>query len=183
MPLSKQYLMNAFGSESQANMSYLYCAHQADKENFSNTARLFRAIAYSGFVQAGNYYGQLKDLEGGFVTNSTTFFGLGNTGENIKLAIMRKNFETTEMYPIYLRIAKFQGEKGAERSFTWAYLTKRVQKKLLVKVKESVIRGSDPKLGPIQVCKICGYTRIGEVPNKCPVCKATREHFATFVSY
>ncbi len=178
---SNQYVMSAFGSESQAHMSYLYFAHQADKENFSHIPRLFRAIAYSGFVQAGNHYRKLKHLEGGFVINSTTILGSGSTKENLRLAIMGKDFETAEMYPVYIEIAKFQGDKRAERSFTWAYLVKRVQKKLLVKVKEIVNSGCDPKLGHIQVCKVCGYTRIGEVPNKCPVCKATKEHFATFI--
>lgn len=179
--MSNQNVMNAFGSESQSHMSYLYFAHQADKESFPHISRLFRAIAYSGFIQAGNHYHKLKHLEGGFVINSATILGSGSTKENLRLAIMGKDFETCEMYPVYLEIAKFQEDKGAEKSFTWAYLVKRVQKKLLAKVKETVNRGCDPKLGAIQVCKVCGYTRIGEVPNKCPVCKATKDHFATFI--
>lgn len=179
--MSSQYVMNAFGSESQSRMKYLYFAHQADKEGFSHVSRLFRAIAYSGFVQAGNHFRTLKHLEGGFVINSPVILGSGSTRENLRLAVLGKDFETAEMYPVCLEITKFQGNKEPEKYLTWSYLVKRVQKKLLVKVRETVNRGLDPELGPIQVCKVCGYTRVGEVPKKCPVCKTTKEYFATFI--
>lgn len=97
--MTELHLINAFGSESQANMRYLHFVDQAIKENFPNTARLFRAIAYSESVQADNHYLELRHLEGGFVANSMATFGPGDTKKNLKLAIIGENYVITEMYP------------------------------------------------------------------------------------
>lgn len=178
--MTEQNLINAFGGESQAHMRYLHFADQADKENFPNTARLFRAISHAEFVHAGDHYRELVHLEGGFVANSMATFGPGDTKKNIRLAIMGENFEITEMYPTYIEVAKFQGEKGAERSFRWAYGTEKMHKALFEKTKEDIDRNSDVALGPIQVCSVCGYTREGEAPDKCPLCEAKKEDFIAF---
>lgn len=73
--MTEQHLINAFGGESQAHMRYLHFANQAQKEDFSNVSRLFRAIAHAEFVHAGDHYAELKHLDGGFVANSMAAFG------------------------------------------------------------------------------------------------------------
>jgi rubrerythrin len=45
MPLSEQFLMEAFAGESQANRRYLAFAKQAEKEGYHQVAKLFRAVA------------------------------------------------------------------------------------------------------------------------------------------
>jgi rubrerythrin len=47
-------------------------------------------------------------------------FGLGSTSQNLQGGINGETFEITEMYPTYIEMAKFQGEKGAELSFHYA---------------------------------------------------------------
>lgn len=178
--MTEQNLINAFGGESQAHMRYLHFADQADKENLPNTARLFRAISHAEFIHAGDHYRELVHLEGGFVANSMATFGPGDTKKNIRLAIMGENFEITEMYPTYIEVAKFQGEKGAERSFQWAYGTEKMHKALFEKTKKDIDRNSDVALGPIQVCGVCGYTCEGEAPDTCPLCGAKKEAFIAF---
>lgn len=178
--MTEQHLINAFGGESQAHMRYLHFADQADKENFPNTARLFRAISHAEYVHAGDHFRELVHLEGGFVANSMAAFGPGDTKKNLILAIMGENYEITEMYPAFIEVARFQGEVGAERSFRWAYGTEKMHKMLFEKAKESVDRNNDVVLGDIQVCKICGYTLEGEAPDKCPLCEAKKEQFIAF---
>src|SRR4030067_3488772 len=141
--MTEQHLINAFGGESQANMRYLHFADQAEKEKLINTARLFRAISHAEYVHAGDHYRELKHLEGGFVANSMAAFGPGDTKKNLKLAIMGENFEIEEMYPVYIEVAKFQGEKGAQRSFEWSYATEKLHKMLFEKAFESVNVGKD----------------------------------------
>jgi rubrerythrin len=178
--MTEQHLINAFGGESQAHMRYLHFADQADKENYPNTARLFRAISHAEYVHAGDHFRELIHLEGGVVANSMAAFGPGDTKKNLRLAIMGENYEITEMYPTYIEVAKFQGEQGAERSFRWAYGTEKMHKALFEKAKEDVDQGIDVTLGPIQVCKICGFTREGDAPDKCPLCEAKKEDFIAF---
>ena len=178
--MTEQHLINAFGGESQAHIRYLYFANQAQKEKFNNVARLFRSIAYAENIHAGDHYRQLKHLEGGFVANSMGAFGPGDSRKNLELAIAGETFEIEEMYPVYIEVAKFQGEKGAQRSFEWSYGTEKMHKMLYEKALESVNSGKDVNLGSIQVCEVCGYTLEGEAPDKSPLCSATKDKFIAF---
>jgi rubrerythrin len=178
--MTEQNLINAFGGESQAHMRYLHFAHQAEKEKYNNVALLFRAIAHAECIHAGDHYKELRHLDGGFVANSMAAFGPGDTKKNLKLAIDGETFEIEEMYPVYLDIAIFQEEKGAQRTFEWAYGTEKMHKILYQKALDSVNSGKDVILGPIQVCEVCGYTLEGEAPDQCPLCQATKDKFVAF---
>jgi len=178
--MTEQNLINAFGGESQAHMRYLHFANQAEKEKFNNVARLFRSIAYAEHVHAGDHYQELKHLDGGFVANSMAAFGPGDTKKNLKLAIAGETFEIEEMYPVYIEVAKFQGEQGAQRTFEWSYGTEKMHKILYETALYTVDSGNDVTLGPIHVCEVCGYTLEGEAPDKCPLCQATKDKFTAF---
>jgi rubrerythrin len=43
---------------------------------------------------------------------------------------MGEEFEIKEMYPVYLEIAKHQGEKEAEPSFNYAYRAEQIHAQL-----------------------------------------------------
>lgn len=178
--MTEQNLINAFGGESQAHMRYLHFSNQAEKEKFYNVARLFRAIAHAEYIHAGDHYKELRHLDGGFVTNSVATFGPGDTKKNLKLAIEGETFEIEEMYNTYIEVAKFQEEKGAQRTFEWAYGTEVMHKRLYETALYSVNSRKDVILGPIQVCEICGYTLEGDAPAKCPLCNATKDKFIEF---
>jgi len=179
--MTQQHMINAFGGESMANMRYRHFSVQAEKENFPNVARLFTAVAYAEYIHAGDHYRVIKHLEGGFVANSMGAFGPGDTSKNLGLAIAGESFEIEEMYPTYIEVAKFQGEKDAERSFDWSYQTEKKHLALYEKAKNAVDSGKDVELGEVQVCDVCGYTIEGEAPNVCPVCGAKKEKFKAFV--
>jgi rubrerythrin len=178
--ITEQNLINAFGGESQAHMRYLHFANQAEKEKFSNVTRLFRAISHAEYLHAGDHYRELRHLDGGFVANSMAAFGPGDSKKNLKLAIAGETYEIEEMYPTYIEVAKFQGEKGAQRSFEWSYASEKLHKQLFEKAFEAVNSGKDVELGPIQVCEVCGYTLEGEAPDICPVCNALKDKFTAF---
>ncbi len=55
-----------------------------------------------------------------------------------------------------------------------------MHKLLYEKALGSVKTGKDVKLGPIQVCEVCGYTLEGGAPDKCPLCSASRDKFSEF---
>jgi len=178
--MTEQNLINAFGGESQAHMRYLHFANQADTEKFPNVARLLRAVAHAEYVHAGDHYRALRHLNGGFVANSMAAFGPGNTEKNLGHAIGGETFEITEMYPVYLATAKLQKEKTAEKTFGWAYQAEQEHKRLFEKAMTAVKAGRDVKLGPVQICEVCGWTLAGEVPGVCPTSGAKAHKFKTF---
>jgi rubrerythrin len=173
-------LINAFGGESQAHMRYLHFALKAEKQQFPNMARLWRAVAHAEYVHAGDHYKELAHLDGGFVANSMAAFGPGDTIKNLKLSIAGESFEIEEMYPVYIETAKLQHEPDAQKSFEWSYVTEKVHKQMFEQALSVIEKGADIDLGPVQVCEVCGYTLEGAAPDVCPLCKAKKEKFTEF---
>ncbi|HDZ28164.1 MAG TPA: rubrerythrin family protein, partial [Candidatus Aminicenantes bacterium] len=60
---TKENLKNAFAGESQAHMKYLAFADKAEKENFSNVGRLFRANSFAEQVHATNHLRTLSGIK------------------------------------------------------------------------------------------------------------------------
>ena len=178
--MTEQHMINAFGGESMANMRYRYFADRAEKDGYTNVARLFRAVAHAEYIHAGDHYRELKHLEDGFVANSMGAFGPGNTLKNLGLAIAGETFEVDKMYPSYIEVAKLQKEKEAERSFVWSYKTEKQHLSLYKKAKKAVEKEEDVDMGPVKVCEVCGYTLEGEAPEQCPVCSAKKERFTAY---
>jgi rubrerythrin len=173
-------LRNAHGGESMAHQRYLIWGAEAEREGLPNTARLFRAIASAETVHATNHFRQLKDEGGDFLCASMAVFGLKDTSSNLQGGIDGETYEIEEMYPAYLEEAKFQQENGAELSFRYAISAEKEHAALFKKAKAAVDAGKDVQLGPVRVCRVCGWTHEGDIPDKCPICGATRDKFQTF---
>jgi len=178
--MTASHLRSAYGGESMAHMRYIKWAAVAEKEGFPNVARLFRAISYAEEVHATNHFVELRNQTGAFSVTSEAGFGIGSTSENLQGGIDGEQFEINEMYPVYVEVATFQGEKGALRSFKYALSAEKIHAAMFQQAKQAVDAGKDIELGPVQICCVCGYTTEGEIPDKCPVCGATHDKFKTF---
>ena len=164
--MTEANLKSAFAGESQANTKYDIFAEKAKNEGYSNVARLFTAAAFSEQVHASNH--------------SRMLYGSKSTSENLQEGINGESFEVEEMYPAYKAVAVAQGEKRAEKSIDWALESEKVHVCLYQKAKQAVDDKKDMKLGPLNVCQVCGYTVDGEAPEKCPVCNSPKEKFKVF---
>jgi rubrerythrin len=161
MSKTDQNLMDAFAGESQANRRYLAFAKQADKEGHPQTAKLFRAAAEAETVHA---HAHLRALN-----------GIKTTAENLKEAIGGETHEFKEMYPEMIQDAKAEGQKAAERSFTYANAVEEVHAGLYQKALDNLDNPAD--VDCYYVCSVCGYTCENEPPEICPVCKAKSQAF------
>ncbi|MBE0576841.1 MAG: rubrerythrin family protein [Desulfuromonadales bacterium] len=173
-------LRSAFGGESQAHMRYKVWGARAKDEGFPNVARLFEAIAFAEEVHANNHFHELASVNGDFLVASVAGFGLNSTAENLQGAIDGENFEVQQMYPAYIAVAKEQDEKGGMRSFHYAIEAEKIHAALFTEAKQAVEGNEDLALDTVQICDICGHTRLGEAPDKCPVCGRGREVFRAF---
>ena len=160
MSKTEKNLQDAFAGESQANRKYLAFAKKADKEGYTQAARLFRAAAEAETVHAHNH---LKQLD-----------GIKSTKENLEAAINGESFEFQEMYPRMIKDAEEEDNKGALRSFNYANEVEKIHANLYRKALENL--GSNEE-ADYYVCELCGYTAEGEAPDKCPVCGAKKELF------
>ncbi len=164
--MTQENLKAALAGESQAHIKYLAFADKADKEGKTNIARLFRAVAYAERVHAINH---LKELG-----------GIGTTADNLSAAIGGENFEVNEMYAAYLAVAEEQNEPGAKRSMTYAIEAEKIHANMFADAKEAVEAEKDIDVGDVFICPVCGFTHIGDPPERCPVCNARSRLFHKF---
>lgn len=163
MSKTMENLQAAFAGESQANRKYLFFAEKADKEGYSQIARLFRAAAEAETVHAR------KHLQ--------TMGGISSTKDNLKEAAKGELYEFTQMYPGFIEQAKAENNQGAEISFDWANKVEKIHHRLYQKTLDDLEAGKEMKDEPYFICPGCGYTVAGEAPEKCPVCGAPRSMF------
>ncbi len=164
--MTEEFLNSAFAGESMAHMKYMIFAEIADKEGFTNIARLFRAIAYAELVHARNHLktlGKVKD-----------------TVHNLETGWEGENFEIEEMYPAYKAVADLQEEKDAIRSMHFALEAEKIHRAMYADAKEKAERKEDLKIGDIYICPVCGYTVEGEAPDHCPICGVSKDKFVKF---
>lgn len=180
--MTKDALLSAFGGESMAHVRYLIFADIAEREGFPNVARLFRGIAYSEFVHARNHYNNLREYNEEVKVYAGLPVGPGDTSKNLELGIRGEEFEISEMYPTYLEVARFQGEKDAMRSFHYALEAEKIHAQLYREAKEYVARKQDYQLkGKVWICPVCGHTYVGdEAPEKCPICGVPKKIYVGF---
>lgn len=160
MSKTLENLMEAFAGESQANRKYLAFAQQADKEGHPQVARLFRAAAEAETVHA---HAHLRTAD-----------GINSTVDNLKEAIAGETHEFKSMYPDMIEKAKEEGNKAAERSFTYANEVEKVHADLYQKALDNIDSLEETDYF---VCSVCGYTCEKEAPEKCPVCGAKSKAF------
>ena len=164
--MTKENLKAALAGESQAHIKYLAYSAQAAKAGKPNIARLFHAIAYAEQVHATNH---LKELG-----------GIGDTVSNLQAAIDGENFEVDEMYAAFLAVAELQNERGAKRSMRYAVEAEKIHADMFGDAKTVAEAGEDMEIGEVYICPVCGFTHIGEPPDRCPVCNVKSERFKAF---
>lgn len=159
---TEQNLMTAFAGESQARNKYTYFASKARKDGYEQIAAIFEETANNEKEHAKLWF---KELHGG---------NIPSTEENLEDAANGENYEWTEMYKEFAKVAK---EEGFDRI---AYLFEEVAKiekeheerylTLLNNVKEDkVFHKNGDKMW---ICRNCGHVYIGEdALDVCPVCK------------
>ena len=157
---TEKNLLEAFSGESQANRRYLAFAKQADREGKSQVAKLFRAAAEAETVHAHNHLRALG--------------GVKSTAENLKEAIAGETHEFKKMYPGMIEDSKEEGQKAAERIFTFTNEVEKVHASLYQKALDNL---ENPEEVDYYVCSVCGYSCENELPEKCPVCGAKSTAF------
>jgi len=162
MSQTEQNLLEAFAGESQANRKYLAFAKKADQEGYPQVANLFRAAAEAETVHAHAHLRVLK--------------GIKSTAENLKEAIAGETHEFKSMYPAMIEAAQSEGEKAAERSFTFANEVEKVHADLYQKALDNL--DNPEAVECYYVCAVCGYTCENESPETCPVCGANKKAFS-----
>ena len=166
MRKTQEGLAAAFASESQARNKYTYFAEVAREEGYHYIAKIFEETAENERQHARDHFKMMG--------------GLGGTIENLKEAIGGEDYETTSMYPEFLKIAEAEGEKVSANLFKQiakieAHHRERYKKLLALMEAGAVYKRNEPIKWK---CGACGYVHEGtEPPPKCPCCQKPKEYY------
>ncbi len=161
-------LMKAFAGESQARNKYTYYASKAKKDGYEQIAEIFEETALNEKEHAKIWF---KELHGGEVPDTLT---------NLNDAADGENYEWTDMYEEFAKVAK---EEGFDRIANLFASVGKIEKeheeryrKLIKNIEEGLVFSSDDDR--IWVCRNCGHVVIGKkAPEVCPVCKHPQSYF------
>ena len=165
---TEQNLMAAFAGESQARNKYTYFASKAKKDGYEQIAAIFEETANQEREHAKLWF---KELNGGEIPS---------TPDNLLAAADGENYEWTEMYEEFAKVAeeegftvlakKFRGVAAIEKTHEERY------RKLLKNVEDEVVFSRDGDV--IWQCRNCGHIVIGKkAPLVCPVCNHPQSYF------
>ena len=161
-------LMAAFAGESQAHTKYLYYASQAKKDGYEQMAAIFEETARNEKEHAKLWF---KELHGGKIPA---------TIENLEDAANGENFEWTDMYADFAKVAKEEGFTKIAKLFEMVGAIEKQHeeryRKLISNIEEKVVFSKDGDA--IWICRNCGHIVIGkDAPMVCPVCAHPQSFF------
>jgi len=176
---TEQNLLTAFAGESQARNRYTYYASQAKKEGFVQIAAIFEETANQEKEHAKRLF---KFLQGGEAQIAAAFPAgvIGSTHENLQEAAAGEDYETTEMYPEFAKVAEEEGFKEIAGVFRSIAVAEARHRDRYLALDKNVVGGTVFKRDkPVRwVCRNCGYVHEGpEAPSKCPACAHPQAHF------
>ena len=167
---SKTYenLQKAFAGESQARNKYTYFASRAREEGYEQIAALFEETAQNEMEHAKLWF---KEMMGG---------DLLDTSLNLKMAADGENYEWTDMYAEFAKIAKEEGFDHIAYLFEEVGKIEKEHEERYLKLLENVKDGKVFEAGEVKIwkCRNCGHIVIGkEAPEICPVCSHPKAYF------
>ena len=163
---TEQNLQAAFAGESQARNKYTYFASVAKKEGYEQIAELFLKTANNEMEHAKMWFKHLG--------------GIGTTAENLLAAAEGENYEWTDMYDEFAKVAEEEGFKQIAYQFRAVAAIEKAHEEryraLLNNVEmQAVFAKADETMWE---CRNCGHLVMGKkAPAVCPVCAHPQSYF------
>ena len=176
---TEKNILTAFSGESQARNRYTYFASQAKKEGYVQISDIFTETANQEKEHAKRLF---KFLQGGEIELVGAFPAgtIATTSQNLKEAAAGENYEHTEMYPGFAKIAEEEGLNNIAVVFNSIAVAEKQHEKRYLDLAANIDAGLVFKRDAPVVwrCRNCGYLYEGEdALAVCPACDHPQAHF------
>ena len=154
-------LMAAFAGESQARNKYTYYASKAKQDGYEQIADIFEETANNEKEHAKLWF---KKLHGGSIPE---------TIENLKDAAAGENYEWTEMYAEFAKVAREEGFNDIAELFDGVAKIEKEHEERYRVLLENVKTNKVFEKEEIKewVCRNCDHSHVGpKALSHCPVC-------------
>lgn len=165
---TEENLRIAFAGESQAYSKYQFYAKKARKDGYQQIGDIFDETARNEHTHAKIWF---KILHGGDVPD---------TLDNLADAAAGENYEWTDMYEDFARVAREEGFNDIATLFDKVGAIEKTHeeryRRLIGNIEEGIVFSRDDDR--IWQCMECGHIVIGKkAPAICPVCKHPQAYF------
>jgi rubrerythrin len=176
---TEKNILTAFAGESQARNRYTYFASQAKKDGYVQISEIFNETADQEKEHAKRLF---KLLQGGEAEVAAAFPAgvIGTTLDNLKEAAAGENYEYTDMYPGFAKIAEEEGFQEIADIFKAIAVAEKQHEKRYLALAGNVANGwvFKKKNSVVWRCRNCGYLHQGDsAPEECPACAHPQAHF------
>ena len=159
----KDALYQAYTGEAKAALRLKVYADKADREGYSQMARLFRVVAFSEEIHGKRALTLLREVK--------------STEENLAASFESEQNVAEVAYDQFIKAAETEGNKGAVLHFSQSRDVEEIHAKLY---KEAMNHLMEERETTYYVCKVCGFVSDGSLPDECPICNARQEQFVAF---
>ena len=163
---TEENLKTAFAGESQARNKYTYFASVAKKEGYEQIASIFLSTADNEKEHAKMWFKELGEL--------------GNTADNLLAAAEGENYEWTDMYDEFARVAEEEGFKELAEKFRGVAAIEKTHEERYRTLLNNVETNTVFEKSSVKVweCRNCGHIVVGtNAPETCPVCNHPKAYF------
>ena len=163
---TEKNLQEAFAGESQARNKYTYFASVAKKEGYEQMSEIFMKTAENEKEHAKMWFKALGEL--------------GNTAQNLLHAAEGENYEWTDMYAEFAKVAEEEGFLELAAKFRMvAEIEKSHEERyraLLKNVEDKTVFAKADET--VWECRNCGHIVVGKkAPALCPTCAHPQSYF------
>ena len=146
---TEKNLMEAFAGESQARNKYTYFASVAKKQGFEQIAALFLKTAENEKEHAKLWFKELS--------------GIGDTAENLQAAAEGENYEWTDMYDGFAKVAEEEGFSELAEKFRLVAAIEKSHEERYRTLLKNIEAAEVFKKSSVKVweCRNCGHIVVG----------------------
>ena len=163
---TEKNLQMAFAGESQARNKYTYFASVAKKEGYEQIAHIFEETANNEKEHAKLWFKYLD--------------GIGDTEANLLQAAEGENYEWTDMYANFARVAHEEGFYELAAKFKLVAEIEKTHEERFRKLLQNVEMNKVFEKSEITIweCRNCGHLVMGKkAPEICPTCGHSQSYF------
>ena len=157
-------LKAAIGGETGASAKYAAFAQAAKEQGYEQ-------------IHIGLEYALVAEVEPDFEKPAAPEAEGVQTDLNLIMGAQGEIFETSDMYPAFIKKAQEEGNTKAVQVFTRAKLAESVHAERYLAAYNDIDAPDDDKF---YLCPICGYIHKGENFEKCPICFCPKASFRAF---
>jgi rubrerythrin len=170
-------LKAAIAGETGAHNKYMAFAQAAKAQGYDQIARLFEATAAAELIHIGLEYDLVIQMEPGYEKPVVEPPAAKASDLNLISGANGEIYETSDMYPAFIKKAQEEGNSKAVHVFSRAKLAEAVHAEQYLAAYNDLDAPDDDKF---HLCPICGYIHKGEDFEKCPICFKPKDSFTAY---